>query len=92
MKVARLTTASALATKFSHALAAPLATFLTNSGSNLAASSSFTIARATAIPSFAVGPEGDAVGRAEKDEERETEDAAKEVVTASVRRVRERVR
>lgn len=60
--------ASARSTNISIALEAPFATALTSKGSNRAASSSLTTARAADRPSFGPGMDG---GREEKDEERD---------------------
>lgn len=84
----RRTNASAFCTYSSTALLAPLAMALTRRGSNLAASSSLTIALETERPSLAVGTVG---GREEKDAESE-EEMEKDEVTASFSRFVERVR
>ena len=79
---------SALWTNISTARAAPFAMALTSSGSNLAASSSLTTARAVLRPSFGPGTAGGReVNEAERDDEME-----KDELTASVSRFVERVR
>lgn len=85
------TSCSALEMYDSIARLAPFATAFANNGSNLAASSSFTIALAVAIPSFAVGSVGGLA--AENELARLVDDEMLYAdPTASVRRLLERVR